>query len=218
MRIGFELRGRTALLMHRDNIEGCDLLQAWRKDPKNKGVSVAGDDRSPPWTWQTYLYHDGESLAIPSENIMVCLRQAGAQMYVKGKKTFKEVSQAGMYVDAEFLQFTYGNDGRTIDMQAIAAIAPLTFEEQSNWVRDHGFRLFSKRATIGKSKHVRVRPRFELWSLQGEIEVIAPELTFSVLQQLFTIAGRVGIGDWRPGCKTPGPFGMFDAKIHKLSD
>ena len=47
MKIRFDLTGITALLMHNDDFESSDLLNAWRKAPANKGISVAGDDRSP---------------------------------------------------------------------------------------------------------------------------------------------------------------------------
>ena len=54
-KVAFELVGEMPLLMHWDNIEGGDTLKEWRQDPKNKNQSVPGDDRSPSWTWQTYL-------------------------------------------------------------------------------------------------------------------------------------------------------------------
>ena len=213
MRIEFELRGITALLMHQDDVEASDRLSAWRKDPKNKGVSTAGDDRSPAWTWQTYCYHDGKHLAIPSANLMVALRQAGGQMILKKQKTFKEISQSGMFVEQEFLSFKCGDPLRHVSTTAIASTAGKSFEEQSSAARDLGFRLFVKRAKVGTSKHVRVRPRFDAWSVSGSLTTVAPELTVEVVRQLFTLAGRVGIGDWRPGCKTPGPFGMFEAVV-----
>ena len=78
-----------------------------------------------------------------------------------------------------------------------------------------GFRLFVKRAKIGTSKHVRVRPRFDSWQIQGTINVLSPDISWEVLNTLFELAGRVGICDWRPGCKTPGPYGMFAAKLKK---
>jgi len=98
-------------------------------------------------------------------------------------------------------------------MSEVVALADLPFDKQSDSVRKLGFRLFLKRAKIGTSKHVRVRPRFDSWSVRGEIETLAPELTFEVVSQLFQLAGRVGLCDWRPGCKTPGPFGMFAATV-----
>lgn len=44
------LKGESPLLMHKDNIEFGERIKKWQKDPKNKDLSVAGDDRSPAWT------------------------------------------------------------------------------------------------------------------------------------------------------------------------
>ena len=213
MRLAFELRGITALLMHQDDVEASDRLDAWRKDPKNKGVSKAGDDRSPAWTWQTYCYGDGKRLTVPSANLMVALRQAGSQMILKKQKTFKEISQSGMFIESEFLDFQCGSPLRSVDMEAIAGLAEKPFAAQADAVRKLGFRLFVKRAKIGTSKHIRVRPRFDQWRITGAIETHAAELTEDAVRQLFQLAGRVGLCDWRPGCKTPGPFGMFEATV-----
>lgn len=216
MKIRFELTGLMPLLIHADNVEASDELTAWRRDPKNKSITVPGDDRSPGWTWQSYLTHDGKNVAIPSEYLMVALRQAGAQMILKKQKTFKEISQSGMCVHTEFVEFQ-GGKGR-IDMEDVWAMRDLPFKEQAEKVRNLGFRLFVKRARIQTSKNIRVRPRFDAWRAAGEIVVFdhAQELTYEVVSKLFQLAGRVGIGDWRPGCKTPGPFGMFDATLSKI--
>lgn len=212
-KFAFTLEGMTAFLMHHDDVAASDRLKSWRSDPKNKGVSVPGDDRSPAWTWQTYLYHDGEYVTIPSSNIMVCLRQAGAQMILKKQKTFKEVSQSGMFIEQEFCEFRCGDRLEQVPIATIAAMADKTYDEQAAAAQRLGFRLWAKRAKIGTSKNVRVRPRFERWQVRGSVQVVAPELTLDILRQLFDIAGRVGLGDWRPGCKTPGSFGMFRATV-----
>ena len=77
---------------------------------------------------------------------------------------------------------------------------------------------FVKRAKIGTSKHIRVRPRFDSWQVRGELLVVEAALTFDIVSQLFELAGRVGLCDWRPGGKTPGTFGMFDSKLTKIAD
>jgi len=212
-KLRFTLTGEMPLLMHADNVEEADTLTQWRKDPANKNVSVSGDDRSPPWTWQAYLYHDGENVAIPSANLAVCIRQAAAQIILKKQKTFKELSQSGMMATAEFLDLRVG--GQPIAMADVLALREQSFAEQSEAARKMGFRLDVRRARVGQSKHVRVRPRFDTWTADGVLEVIAPELKIEIVDQMFQIAGRVGLGDWRPGCKTPGPFGMFSAKLKK---
>lgn len=212
MVVEFTLTGLTSLMMHNDDVEASDALTEWRKEPANKQISVAGDDRSPAWTWQTYLYHDGTSLCLPSQNLMVALRQAGAQMILKKQKTYKEVSQSGMYVAEEFCEFA-GLGGEQIPLAAIHALREKPFRVQSDGCRDLGFRLDVRRARVGQSKHVRVRPRFDSWTVTGEMLVVAPELTADVVAKLFELAGRIGLCDWRPGCKTPGPFGMFRSEV-----
>lgn len=217
MKVSFELTGTTPLLMHQDNVEAADALAAWRQAPENKDQSKPGDDRSPPWTWQTYLYTDGEKIVWPAENLMVCLRQAGTQMTLKGQKTYKEITQSGLLIEDEFADFMF--DGKQLGVDRVEKMKDAPFAEQVKRAQELGFRLFVKRAAIKSSgkvtKHVRVRPRFDSWSVRGTISIINPTVTYEKLVQLFDIAGRVGLGDWRPGCKTPGPFGMFEAKLKK---
>jgi hypothetical protein len=185
-----------------------DSLKEWRQDPANKNLSTPGDDRSPAWTWQTYLYHDGKNLSFPSANLMVCLRQAGTQMILKRQKTFKEITQSGMLVHEEYLRLTIG--GKAIPLAKIRDMEDLSFAEQFQAV------LFVKRAKVGQSKHVRVRARLNTWEISGNIDVIAAEITTDRLVELFHLAERVGLGDWRPGGKTPGPYGMFKSEVQKL--
>jgi hypothetical protein len=215
MNVDFVLTGKMPLLMHADDVEAADSLGEWRKAPEHKNISQAGDDRSPAWTWQTYLYRDEENVVIPSHNLMVNLRYAGAQIIMKKQKTFKEVSQSGMLVTSEFLDFTYA-DGRHLSMTDILGMRDDPFPVQAEACRDLGFRLFVKRAAVGQKKHVRVRPRFDTWQVTGTLQVNAPELTYEVVQKLFELGGNGGLGDWRPNCKTPGCYGMFSAEIKKV--
>ena len=151
---------------------------------------------------------------------MVNLRYAGTQMIMKKQKTFKEVSQSGMLVTTEYLDFFC--NGKQIPVTPMAWQATsrngeaMTFAGQCKLAEKHGFRLFVKRARVGASKHIRVRPRFDDWSVKGELLVMAPEITFEVLEQMFTIGGRGGLCDWRPNCKTPGPYGMYTATLKKV--
>jgi hypothetical protein len=221
MRVAFNLTGEMPLIMHADDIDAADALMKWRKNPANKNVTVRGDDRSPAWTWQAYIYSDGEHVTMPSQNIMVALRQAGAQMIMKKQKTFKELSQSGMVITNEYCDLFVGDKKISIDsfawQSAAAGDDDDGFEAQVKKAAGVGIRLFTKRAKVGTSKHIRVRPRFDSWRVSGEINVVAPELTVDIITQLFDLAGRVGLCDWRPGCKTPGPYGMFSAKVKKVA-
>lgn len=217
MKYQFTLTGQTPIFVHADDVMASDHLTAWRKDPKNKDLSVPGDDRSPPWTWQTYLYHDGEHLAVPQENIMACLRKAAAQVQMpKGRKSFKELSQSGLMIEGEYCDFL--SRGKRIPRAAIVAMASMSFHDQFEAVKELGFELKVKRAKVGQSKHVRVRAVFRAWSVVGTINVSEPVITLDVLKQLFEIGGRyVGLMDWRPGSpQSPGPYGIFGATLKPL--
>ena len=113
MKFRFTLTGVSPLLLHADDIERSDQLTAWRKDHKNKNVSKAGDDRSPPWTWQTYVYSDGRNIVIPSDNLSASLLQAGGQMKLSGMKTYKELSQTGFFI--------HDREGPACDTEAVDA-------------------------------------------------------------------------------------------------
>lgn len=215
-RAAFELTGEMPLLMHWDNIEGSDELKAWRQAPENRNQSTPGDDRSPPWTWHTYCYTDGEHVVMPQDNIMSALMSGGAQVILKKQKTFKELSQSAVLIATEHCEFTFGQ-GKQLSVAQLAAMRDASFAKQADEVRRLGFRLFVKRAKIGNAKHVRVRPRFDSWQVRGELTVTSSDLPFETLETIFGYAGRAGLCDWRPSSpKRPGPYGMFTAKLTKL--
>lgn len=212
------LTGKTPLLMHHDNIEWADHMEAWKNNPANKKGSKAGDDRSPAWRWIGCVYHDGTHLAIPAANIMKCLMEGGAMVPVPGGKngkTFKAQTQSGMMSGAPFWKLTIG--GKLIDWEDIDALKDEeSFAAHKESARDLGFNLMVKRAAVGPSKHVRVRPEFATgWQASGSIAVWDEQITDAVLRDVFEYAGQYkGIGDWRPGApKKPGPYGTFEATI-----
>ena len=214
---GFVLTGKKSMLMHADDVEASDRLSAWRKDPQNKRGSVAGDDRSPPWTWMTYLCFgpetDGERyVQIPATYLMACLRKASAEMQLKKQKTFKMLSQTGLSVTEDYLNFEIG--GRKLALSQLEHLYDKPFSDHVATASKLGFGLMVKRAPIGTAKHVRVRPEFKSWRVSGTVEVLADEITEEVLETMFRLAGSYGFGDWRPGCKTPGPYGVFATQLY----
>lgn len=213
-----KLTGKTPLLMHADSIDWADKMDEWRADPKNKAVSKAGDDRTPSWRWLGCLNFDDPKngvVTIPSEYIMRSIMGGAAEVPTgRGKKTFKAQSQSGLLC-SDF-HWPLLIDGKTISMKAVNECKNLkTFKEQCAAAEELGFTLFTKRAKIGATKHIRVRPRFDNWSSQGEILIHDEQITKSILGQILDISGRLkGLGDWRPGAPTPGPFGMFSAEVN----
>lgn len=213
------ISGQTPLLMHWDNIEWADRLDEWKNDPGNKKNSKAGDDRSPAWRWVGSMYHDGAHVAVPNDNLMRCLMEGGAMVPVPGGKsgkTFKAQTQSGMMVAEPFWPVLI--DGAAVPMSAINPLLKVEdFGKHKEAVSALGFRLHVKRAKIGASKHIRVRPCFDRWEVRGTVSVWDDQITERVLADILRYAGQYkGLGDWRPGGKTPGSFGMFEAAVKEV--
>ena len=130
-------------------------------------------------------------------------------------KTFKAQSQSGIMPRS--LGWPLLVSGKPIDGKPIQALlGEKDFTVHKATVEQLGFSLFVKRARIGQSKHVRVRPRFDSWQATGELSVSDDQITEDVLKDILEMAGSYkGLGDWRPSSKTPGTFGMFTAEIAK---
>lgn len=211
------LTGKTGLIMHPDNIEWSDYMAEWQKDPSNKAISKKGDDRSPAWRWIGSVQHDGRHVGLPSDNLMTMLREGGARVPTgKGSKTYKSQTQSGLIVTDLFWPISVNGSPVAWD-----DIKPLREEEDFmkhlDRVRELGFDLLVKRARIGQSKHVRVRPMFTNWSATGRVAVFDEQITTKILDSILFEAGRyVGLMDWRPSSKTPGPWGTFVATIKEV--
>jgi hypothetical protein len=207
------LTGVTPLLLHRDNIKWGERVKAWTSDPNNKKKSVAGDDRTPAWTWIGYCYFASGQVVIDADNLMAMLRDAGKKCpAAKGKGSLKAATQSGIIVNEIGWPITVQN--HTIPQKTIeACMDEEDFEKHELMAVSNDFELFVKRARVGTSKHVRVRPRFDVWSATGTITLLDDTLNKSI-EMLFQQAGQfVGVGDWRPGSPASGRFGMFSAKL-----
>lgn len=212
-----ELTGKTPLLMHYDNIEWADFMAEWKNDPENHKLLVKGDDRTPAWRWLGTVYHDKDVIGMPSENIMRSIMGGGAMVPVPGGKmgkTYKSQTQSGMMCAETLWPLRIG--GKTIAWRDVEALRnESSFKAHLTKVRDLGFDLMAKRAKIGQTKHVRVRPEFPAgWTLTGSIIVWDEQITEHALQRILDFSGQYkGLGDWRPGGRTPGPYGTFEAVI-----
>jgi hypothetical protein len=211
------ITGTMPMLMHADNIDWADTMELWKNDPKNKTKSKAGDDRTPPWRWIGCLNTDGNIVTIPSEYIMRCLMEGGALVPTgTGKTTWKSRTQSGLV--CQDFHWPLIIKSANISIKEIGKMRELeSFAENAARVQELQFSLFVKRAKIGTSKHIRVRPRFDNWSSEGRIVATDEGITLPVIENIFEMAGRFkGLGDWRPGAKTPGPFGTFTAEIKEI--
>lgn len=209
-----KITGLTPLLMHWDNLDWADQMDAWKNDPKNKKNSKAGDDRTPPWRWIGCVYNDGKIVTMPSENIMRCLMEGAAQVPTgKGQKTFKAQSQSGLM--CQDFHWPFFVNGKSVSMDAIKEMIELeTFAENTEAATKLGFSLYVKRARIGMAKHIRVRPRFDTWSTSGKIMITDNQISVDILRQILSVCGQYkGLCDWRPGGPTPGSWGIFSAEV-----
>jgi len=210
------LEGVTPLLMHRDNLEFKAAVEKWQRDPANRDKSVPGDDRSPAWSWIGSLYHDGTAVALPTDCVMASLMGAGAEVKApRGKKSMKAQTQSGMAFSEPFLAFTTNGSRAAVEMTGLARLQQEeNFDEHLTAARALGFELDIRRARIGTSRHVRVRPMFSTWKAQGSLNVWDDSLTKDVLETIFYLAGdKYGLLEWRPSGRRPGPFGRFRASV-----
>lgn len=212
-----EITGVQPLLMHADSIEWADEMDRWKAKADNRSKGKAGDDRAPAWRWLGSMYHDGEHLVLPTENVMRMLMEGGA-MTPTGRKmgTFKSQSQSGIMPTA--VAWPLSINGEQVPVASLVALAGNDdFAAHQEEAKRLGFSLFLKRARIGATKHIRVRPRFDQWEAAGELVVTDDMITTDVLSAILSTAGRYkGLGDWRPGGKTPGVYGMFEAKVSQI--
>lgn len=205
-RYTLRVKGLTPLLMHRNPmIDDEEVVLSGGKK---------GDDRYPPDKWKSYLYLEGGRIVMPEANIKAAIEKAGAAISTGGRKSLKSAAVAGVYFDDPFISLLVGEEAREVSEEDIRSISG-EFNAQKGAVRDLGFDIDVRPASIGKAKHVRCRPRFNLWSFEASFEVVLEELTAKRLVELFARAGRlVGLCDWRPASPgRPGSFGRFTTEV-----
>lgn len=219
-RYQISLEGETPLLLHQDNINFSERVRAWQKE--NRSLSQAGDDRTPAWTWIGSLYHDGKWVGLSSDNIMTMLREGGAKVPTGSKnETYKRQTQSGIVLEEICPPLFVG--GKRLAMEPIEVLMDEDdFDAHLEAVQGMGFDLLVKRAKVGTSKHIRVRPMFKSWALVTTLVVPDPKesgLTREVLQKILDKAGSLcGLGDWRPSSRTPGQFGRFKATVEPVEE
>lgn len=213
--------GITPLIMHADDVEWADYMEAWKNDPENGKYSKAGDDRTPAWRWIGYCWHDGQYVGIPADALGSCLMKAGTRVLIPGKKhgkTFKELSQSGMAIVNPLSPIVLMG-GRKLSVKDVESFRETqAFADHKKEAARLGFNLLVKRATVGSSKHVRVRPQFADWKFSFRLSVWEDLLTEKAITDICSIAGNaIGLGDWRPTApKKPGPYGRFEAVVSRV--
>ena len=214
----FKLTGKGSLLMHNDNFIWADSVTKWLTEPANKKRCTSGDDRTPGFIWLGHCYRgipegfDEAIIAIPTPLLSASIRDAGKMTTVpgRGKLTYKSQTQSGMKLVGEHLEMR--NNGEVIPWSKITPLASVfEFDEHVTVVEDAGFKLNVGRVKVNRNRHIRVRPVFSKWTVHGVIGIEDDSLTEDVVRMLITNAGMYkGLGDWRPGAPTPGPYGTFE--------
>ena len=140
-----------------------------------------GEHLDPKVEAESYLYKDSRGkICIPAVNVKACLRSAGRNYRVSGRRTtFGSMIRAGL------------------DIRPYPMI-PL--------IHDGGWEVDVRPVVIQRSRILRARPRFDDWALEFEITNQDPTIIHEeTLQKIVTDAGKYyGLGDFRP------EFGLFN--------
>lgn len=118
-----------------------------------------------------YKGNNGE-IFVPSLCLLSALRASAVNRLVpgKGKKTFKGYIFSGVRIEPDNI--------------------PL---QTPGWVPD------LKPVRIDKARIIRVRPRFDDWALECELEIVDATITKADLKEILTEAGKYnGLCDFRP--------------------
>jgi len=147
-----------------------------------------GEHLDPKTEAEMYLYRDPEGrIVIPSVNIKACIREAGRNYRVSGRRTtFAAMIRAG------------------IDIRPYPYV-PLI---HNGWVVD------IRPVVVQRNRILRARPRFDEWALEFEIINHDPTIIHAdTLHRILIDAGKYyGLGDFRPEF---GTFEVKEFKIKK---
>lgn len=179
MNIQISLSGTSPLLVHR--FGDADQLTA----TAGTRSSIATDVETPQSLAEQSLYRDEEgTIGIPGPNVFRCLIDAGTFFKVGRSKVTTQKSSiipAACSIEQIFLPLT-----------------PDTWKVDTRPVRIP--------ATGGRI--LRHRPCFDKWALALTLELDTSLIGPQLMREIVDAAGkRIGLGDFRPGCK--GPFGRF---------
>ena len=148
--------------------------------------------------WNADVEIDWSRSVDPGGKILDPYRMSMLQM-----EFFKKLSQSGILFDELYIDMFV--DGKQIPFNGVEEIKG-PFKAHTEAVKALGFKLLVKRAAIGQSKHVRVRPIFDNWVLKGSFLVVEEQITDKILKDIWSKAGlQVGLCDWRPGAPRSPP-------------
>jgi len=172
------IEGIAPLLQHR---------YVFKDELEEAGIKRSGKpDYSQQWKAALY-YDDGIGIYQPSSHVEGALIKAATSYQIpgKGKKTYKDLFKAAVIVNPELIE--HGIKG---DLDEL--------------VKEGKILLDKRPVVVQRARVERIRPRFDDWALDFEIQVNDDQIAKEIVQQILEFAGRyVGIGDFRP------KFGRF---------
>jgi len=152
------------------------------------GEELAKKDRGTNVEAEMCLYKDENGkICCPSIIVLSALKNSAVNFLVggKGKKTFKNYIYSGVGIEGENIEII-----------------------SNNWKPD------KKTVVIGGSRILRVRPRFDNWSMKFSMEILSEVITPAILKTMLEHAGKFsGLMDFRP------LYGLFEVtKFEEVKD
>lgn len=195
----FTMTGVAPLLMHNERLaDSTDPIARLMKEITAKGKKKTDADvqllNELEWLGGLYTTEPltvvnnepvgGGAVAVKGSMIEAMLT-GGARAQRLGK-TFS----AGMFLESDMIPLTYTGP-----------------KDLTKLLKDRTFRDV-RGCRVGQAKVMRTRPRFNQWSLSGEVCYIASVVNLRDLKAAFVYAGQmVGIGDYRP------KYGRFEVEF-----
>ena len=173
----FRIRGKT-LLMHNGSM--ADPLNYWKKEKKKvtekRSKTDADDLEIDRLSWCGSLYLLDGKPCLPARVIQAAL-VAGARTLRLGKTLNAAV------VVLEDVVLHFDNEEIWVDLRVA-------------W--ESGKFSFRSMVRIGQSRVASVRPYFENWSAEFALEFDDSLLDEAQIREIVSLAGRGGVGDYRP--------------------
>lgn len=169
-----------------------EILLGLRDKTKKKSKSApAPEDPREEAEPKLYALGDGTPY-IPSEMLFACLADAGKHVRLDGKK---QVSTAKSTVLPGLMN---------LHDPYMPIVNPKDIKTPPRWEVD----IRGGKNPNGGELVCIVRPRFDSWGFNCNLQVFTDEISVDTIRRLFDIAGtRSGIGDFRPNRK--GVYGQF---------
>lgn len=193
MRVITRLVGTSALLQH--NIQLANPDNTWAKQI----AQVTGKRKKTEEDRQTIsrlefqgsLYVEDGRVVVPKTNVRKCFQEA-AKVTKKGKDITRALNPLPPGEQNTVLNYKGPKD------------LPTLVEDQSFYD--------TTMVGVGTKRVLRTRPKFVVWGLEIEWELIAGVMDYEVFEEIAHLAGRIeGLGDNRTG-----GYGRFEAEVAQL--